>query len=83
MKYNGEASHYKGQFGFLKGFVRPMWADLVHMFPSISETVENIDENLRLLAEKNEKIIAEQEFLLKEEKKMEMDDKVKSLEPSV
>ena len=33
MKYGGMKAYYRGQAGFVKSMVRPMWADLVKLLP--------------------------------------------------
>ena len=56
LKYNGKKAYCRGQAGFVKSIVRPMWADLVTMFPQIQEALDNMDNNIECLEQEASKL---------------------------
>ena len=56
MKYGGMKAYFRGQAGFVKSMVRPMWADLVKLLPQIQETLDNMDMNIDRLEQEASKL---------------------------
>lgn len=46
LKYTNIKGFYKGQVGFCKGLVLPLWKELEVVFPGIYELTGNIHSNI-------------------------------------
>lgn len=54
LKYSNITGFYKGQVGFCKGLVLPLWQEILKVAPGISPLVDNIKANVKELQRRAE-----------------------------